>query len=53
MAPMALWADEPIAPQAVYFDTTLHMHTVQRAVLRGCSRVGLWQIQAAPIGACR
>lgn len=50
MASMALWAGEPIVLQGVYFDTTVHMHAVRRADLRMCSRVGLWQIQAAPTG---
>ncbi|ACS40542.1 Hypothetical protein MexAM1_META1p2788 [Methylorubrum extorquens AM1] len=53
MAPMALWAGEPIVPQEVYFDTTLHMRDKQRAGLRKFLRVGLWQIQAAPTGTCR
>jgi len=47
---MALWADEPIVLQEIYFDTTVHMHVRRRAALRECSRVGLWQIQAVPTG---
>ena len=52
MAPMALWAGEPIVPQKVNFDTTVHICTLSdvqfcasaRASACGKSKQANWYV---------